>query len=180
MNAIQTLSQALLQEKEFRPPEELPLSDLPSAARPALDFIAIRPYWGSITSIALVKGDLLSETQIKDYCDYFWSITVALARYAGTLQISSAFNTTAVKLGSYGILCFVFENGCRPDLISFIQRQKRFRFASKEYSLFWVADVTSGRVFTHRWLPVGVFPGRKYLEEVLAGRAGPGAVSRAA
>jgi hypothetical protein len=180
MNAIERLSQALLQEKEFRPPERLPVSDLPSAAQPAFDFIAIRPYWGSITSIALVKGDSLSETQIKDYCDYFWSITATLSRYAGTLQISTAFKTAAVKLGSYGILCFVFEGGCGADLISFIQRQKRFRFASKEYSLFWVVDVPAGRVFTHRWLPLGVFPGRKYLEDVLAGRAGPGAVSRAA
>lgn len=173
MTAIQTLSQALIREKEFRPMQELPLADVQPLAGLDFDFLGVRLYWGSVTSLALVGADRLTEPQITGYCNRFTSITAALINHTGTLQISTAFKTTAVRLASYGILCFVFENGCRPDLVAFVQRQKRSNFAKKEYALFWVADASTGRVYSHRWLPFGIFPGRKYLEEVLA-RQGPG------
>ncbi len=167
MKVIESLAQALTREKGFQRLAELTLPDTTPLSVEAFDFIGIRSYWGSITSIALVTADRLTESQIQELGGRFCSVTKALAPFAGKLQISTAFKTTAVKLASYGILCFVFEGGCRDDLIAFVQKQKRGDFSKKEYALFWVVDAQAGRVYAHRWLPFGVFPGRKYLESVL-------------
>jgi len=167
MDTIERLSQALIQEKGVRPVAELALADTTPLKAEAFDFLGVRLYWGSITSIAFVRAGDLTRLQIQGICEQFFSITKALAPLAGRLQISTAFKTAAVSLASYGILCFVFEGGCRDDLMAFVQRQKRGDFMKKEYALFWVVDAQAGKVHAHRWLPFGVFPGRKYLEEVL-------------
>ncbi len=176
MNVIQTLAQALTQEKDFKPLEQLALPDVSPLAGDAFDFVALRTYWGSVTSIAFARGDGLTEAQIKDKCERFFRITEAMTNHTGALQISTAFSTRAVKLASYGILCFVFEGGCPEDRVAFVQKQKRGNFSKKEYALFWVVDVKTGRVYSHRWLPFGVFPGRKYLESALR-RQGRGEAS---
>ncbi len=163
MNTVERVGQALVQEKGFKPLAQLPLSDVTTVAPTAYDFIGVRLYWGSITSIALIRADGLTQPQIQDACQRFVQVTQALTQHTGTMEIS----TKVVKLGSFGIICFVFENGCPAELVRFVQEQKRGNFGTKEYTLSWVIDAQAGRVHTHRLFPLGVFPGKKYLEDVL-------------
>lgn len=180
MDAIARLSQALIQEKGFKPTDQLPLPEVKALALDGFDFFGIREYWGSVASLALMRADNCGEERIGQIAERFFRITQSLSQLAGTLWISTAFKTTGVKLGSSGILGFVYENGCSDALLNFVRKQKRGNFSNKQYALFWVIDVPTGRVHTHRWLPFGVFPRGKYLQEVLERPAGSGLDAAAA
>lgn len=167
MDTLGKLRQGLSQEKEFKPVEELNLPEIQALPKEGFVFVGAREYWGSVASIGLVQADGLTEDEIKTLCERFFAITKSLKKYANVLVVHTLKGSGAVQLGSFGLLCFVYENGCSRDLIEFIQKQKRGSASEKHYAVYWVLDPSARQVHTHRWFPLSVFPGKKYLRSLL-------------
>jgi len=182
-NIINFLSSRLVNDKEFGSIKTIPDPDkfLQKEGldfilqKEGLDFVGITKQWASIASIGLVKADGISEQEINGLCETFYSFTKSLKKfaprmkmYAGGLvglMLSQKFGT---KLSSIGLLCFVFEKGCKESLISFIQNQKFIRAWSNIYAVSWVLDAQNVKVHKHHGLPwAGMYPGEKYLEGLL-------------
>lgn len=156
---VRKLSRALVREKRFTPIEQVALPQLKAFPREEYAFIGIRRwYWGSVVSAALVEADGLGEEEVARHGERFFHLVQLLQQSASQGRLSSS-----------GVLCFVLEKPPTQAVVELVQRQKRLSLGSKCYSLCWVIDAGEGRVYPHRGVPLmGAYPGKKYLEAVLA------------
>lgn len=161
--ALQKLIQALVQQKGFLPIQKLALPELQAFPAEKYDFVGIREYLGSISTIGLVNADPLGEPELIDRCRQFASLTEGLQQHAGRLWVGLA----STRLGSFGVLCFVFEREPSEAVIERVQQQRRILFLRKVHSVYWVIDARSRKIHPHRGLPLSTFPGKRYLEGVL-------------
>jgi len=161
-DTISFLSRRLTSEKEFAQFSEL---DLPTpVAPPAIGFLGLREYWGSIMTIGLVEASRLGTDEIRALADEFYGFTHALLPFAGRFRVGLA----TTRLGSFGLIVFVFHAGCEDATVRLIQECKRGSAWKKDYCVCWALDAARGRVHTHRGFPLTMFPGRRYLERLIA------------
>ncbi len=134
---------------------------------PGLAFIGAKDHWGSVGLVGLAPADDLPASQMTGVVDAFERLTHDLRQNARVLTIFTRYGAASVKLGAFGILCFVFERGCPASTAAFVKAQRRGKASKIEYVLCWSADVPAGRVHDHGMLPRGVFPKKKWVEGVL-------------
>lgn len=65
--------------------------------------------------------------------DGFWAQVEALRAAAGSVAIATGRGARGVRLGSFGLLCFVFERTPDTATVEHIRRLKRFRFRAEEW-----------------------------------------------
>jgi len=75
--------------------------------------------------------------------------------------------TDIAKLGSFGLLCFLYKNLVNPFAVDLIRGLKFGSVWEKDYCLCWSLDFDKGKVNVHRGFPLLMFPGRRYLERLL-------------
>lgn len=152
----------LVAEKELLPAAavELPAGLTP----PDLAFVGLRGYWGSVMSVGLTLADGLTASDVTRQAAGFYAFTHALLPLAGRLTVGP----TTTRLGSFGLLAFVFSRGGPGDLVETIVRTKHGSAFRKDYAVCWALDLPGRAVHAHRGLPLTMFPGRRYLRRVLA------------
>jgi hypothetical protein len=159
---LQELAARLVADHHLIPAASLSLvspSDLPQ-----FEFLGVREYWGSVMSVALVAGDALQVPDIQQSTERFYSFTRSLLPYAGKLVVGLG----SIRLGSFGLVGFVFSGGCPPERLEAIRRSKHGSAWRKDYAVAWALDLPAGLVHAHRGLPLRVFPGRAYFKRVLS------------
>jgi hypothetical protein len=158
---IALLAGRLAKEKGFSPISTI---SLPSEITPpVLGFLGAREYWGSIMTLGPAEGDRLASAQIQQIATDFYRFTHSLLPLAGRIHIGLA----TTRLGSFGLLVFVFRAGCGSNVLAAVRSSKHGSAFRKDYAVCWAADVPAGRVHTHPGFPLTMFPGRRYLERVL-------------
>lgn len=164
MDATDLLERALIEAHGV-----LSLSDLgvDSDALAGLDFVGAKDHWGSVALVGLVRADDLDDAAVTARTDTFDELTRSLHRYAAVLTVLTTKGSARVKLGSFGVLCFVFEDGCPKNMVDLVRRQRRGSAAKKEYTLTWSIDVPARVVHDHGLLPRGVFPAKRWVASIL-------------
>lgn len=160
MDAVDRLERALIAEHGVCSVAELGVE---ADARAGLDFVGAKDHWGSVGLVGLVRADGLDVAAVSARTDTFDALTRSLHRYARLLTVYTSRGSGTVKLGSFGVLCFVFEQGCSKDLVEVVRRQRRGSAAKKEFTLAWSVDVPAATVHDHGLLPRGVFPPKRWL-----------------
>jgi hypothetical protein len=127
-------------------------------------FIGVREYWGSMMTVGLLDADGLSTAAIEAHGEAFYEFTHSLLPFAASLRVGLA----RVKLGSFGLLVFVFRTGCTDEILAAVRGGKRGSAFRKDYSVCWAIDLPAQQVHTHSGLPLTMFPGAKYLRSLLA------------
>jgi hypothetical protein len=138
-----------------------------SDALSGLDFVGTKDHWGSVGLVGLVRADDLDAAAIAARTETFSDLTRSLHRYADVLTVYTLHGSASVKLGSFGVLCFVFEQGCPKELVDVVRRQRRGSATKKEYTLAWSVDVPAATVHDHGLFPRGVFPSKRWLESAV-------------
>lgn len=166
MDTVDCLGNALVEDQGARPLETMGVEphDLDG-----LDFVAAKDHWGSVGLVGLVRADHLDQSEIEQRVTTFDHLTRSLQQHAGVVRIYAPHGTASVRLGSFGVICFVFEDACPKDLSDVIRRQRRTARRSKQYTLPWSADVPTGRVRDHGLFPRGVFPSKRWMESAMGG-----------
>ena len=158
---IEAFVRRICAEKGFVPVSE---ASLPADARPPqIEFLGIRPYWGSIMSLGILRADHRSERDWVALTDELYRFTSALRPLAGSVN--------GARLGSFGLLALLFFEGCSPQQIASVRSLKRGSAWRKDYLLSWACDLPAGRVHGHRGFPLVMYPGRRYIEAVIRGLA---------
>jgi hypothetical protein len=164
MDAVDRLSAALIADQDVRSLDDFGVEP---SARTGLDFVGTKDHWGSVGLVGLIRADGLDSTAIATRTDTFDVLTRSLHRYADVLTVYTLRGSASVKLGSFGVLCFVFEHGCAKDLVNVVRAQRRGSAAKKEYTLTWSIDVPSATVHDHGLFPRGVFPSKRWVASVV-------------
>ena len=161
VDTITSIARQLVADKGYLPAAE---ASLPTdAALPAVPFLGVREYWGSIMTIGLLDADRLTPSQIQQHATAFYAFTHGLLPLAGRLRIGLA----TTRLGSFGLLAFVFAGGCPPHKLEAVLSARHGSAFRKDYSVSWAIDVPAQRVHSHRGLPLTMFPGARYLKRLL-------------
>lgn len=167
MDGVDRLAGALKDREEVRSLAELGVD---AEALSGLDFVGAKNHWGSVGLVGLVRADGLEPAAVAARTDTFDQLTRSLHRYADVLHVFTLRGSASVKLGSFGVLCFVFERGCAKDMVEFVRAQRRGSAAKKEYTLTWSIDVPSGKVHDHGLFPRGVFPSKRWVASTISTR----------
>jgi hypothetical protein len=160
--SVEALAQAVVNEKNYVAAPDLSLP--PDIVIPEFEFLGCRQYVGSVVSLALVDGSRVATAEVGQLLSNFYSFTSILTRFAGRLIVGLG----AIKLGSFGVLAFVFPESPSPQMLHAVRAEKRGSAWRKDYAVAWSLDVEAGLVHTHRGFPLTIFPGRRYLQHVLA------------
>src|SRR5438132_305380 len=109
VDTVDRLGDALVKDQAV-----CPLADLgvEPAALSGLDFAGAKDHWGSVGLVGLVRADSLDAASIAGRTTTFDELTRSLHRYADLLTVYTLRGSGSVKLGSFGVLCFVFQQGC--------------------------------------------------------------------
>jgi hypothetical protein len=158
---LEALVQRLCAEKGFIPASQASLPD--DARPPQIEFLGIRPYWGSVMSIGILHADHRSEHDWVAVTDELYRFTSALRPLAGSVN--------GARLGSFGLLALLFSEGCSPQQAASVRSLRRGSAWRKDYLVSWACDLPAGRVHAHRGFPLVMYPGRRYLEMVIRGVA---------
>jgi len=164
MNIIDHLKVHLVREHHLEPVEQVTFPEIRIIRNAGLEFVGTGKTWGSILSVALVLADSITEERMASLSETFFSFTHSLRKYAGRMPPIPLIGT---KLGSFGLLCFVFEREPDSKLITFIQKQKHGSAWSQDYCLSWILDVHNARVYRHDGLPLKMPPGEEYFRGLL-------------
>jgi hypothetical protein len=136
-------------------------------------FFGIKEQGMRINLVALIKAnDSISKKEISSLFDSFY---LAIQPSSIANQVSGNLR---LKNGIWGILCFIFENGCHEELINFICRQRKSDISPLKLPgvtvVCWVIDVKASEMTTHWWFPAPLstssdvfFPGKDYFEAFL-------------
>ena len=57
---------------------------------------------------------------------------------------------------------------CSPEAVRFIRSQKRGSSWKRYYVVAWAIDLLTRQVHKHRWFPMGMYPGKKYFQNILS------------
>jgi hypothetical protein len=163
MNIIDNLRVHLIREYHLKPSEELAFPEVSIIQNTDLKFTGVGKTYGSMMSIGLVLADSITEEHIASLSETFFTFTHSLRKYAGRIP-----PIIGVKLGSFGLICFVFEREPDSSLIAFIQKQKHGSALSQDYCLSWVLDVNNARVYPHKGFPLRMLPGEDYFKGLLS------------
>lgn len=164
MDTVDRLAGGLKDREEVHSLAELGVD---AEALSGLDFVGAKNHWGSVALVGLVRADGLEPAEIVTKTGTFDELTRSLHRYADVLDVFTMRGSASVKLGSFGVLCFVFEQGCTKDLVELVRAQRRGAAAKKEYTLTWSIDVRTGKVHDHGLFPRGVFPSKRWVASVI-------------
>jgi hypothetical protein len=115
-------------------------------------------------SVGLLDADGLSTAAIEAHSDAFYQFTHSLLPFTGSLRVGLA----TVKLGSFGLLVFVFRTGCTDEIVAAVRGGKRGSAFRKDYAVSWAIDIPAQQVHTHSGFPLTMFPGAKYFRSLLA------------
>ena len=148
-----------MSEKGFASLETLDLPESDSLERDRYKFVGVREHMRSVVTIALQESDRLEVPAAASQFDEFCQFVAAIHRYAGSVG--------STKMGSFGILLHTFNGDVAEELRQSLVAQKRGKIWRKEMCVSWVADLESRRVFRHRGLPIGMFPGSKWIAGVI-------------
>ena len=142
--SVSRLASRLATEKGYKPVEP---------PEPTFGYVGRRRHWGSNAWIALVGADELDRAGLEGFAERFYDLVWNDVSLIGT--------------GSYGILCFVFEDTTpSPEIVEHIRSLKRAP-AKGTWMVYWTMDLATGRVISHGGSPLGLFPGRSYLEKAI-------------
>lgn len=102
-------------------------------------FIGYRVFFLQVDSVAFVPADRLSRAEIIALHQNFFSLTQ---------QISQDFPGIIPQ----GVLGFVFESGCSPEIVKFVRRQTQFSYAAGQsaVTVSWAIDLPAREIHTHR------------------------------
>jgi hypothetical protein len=140
----------------------------------AFDFLGIRETGISIDGFAVVDADDLSEQEISNFHNGFFSM---LREWRPSFFLKRAYKKN-------GLICFIFEKGCTAEDILFILSQKRDSNPAIDSALTvsWVVDLSMKQVYTHDTLVSAfpptmalkslVYPGKTFLEDIINIRMG--------
>jgi hypothetical protein len=143
-HSLSRLASLLATEKGYKPVE---------SAESTFSFVGRRRHWGSHAWIALVGADELDRAGIERFAKHFYDLVWN--------------DVSLIGMGSYGILCFVFEDTTpSPEIVQHIRSLKRAP-AKGNWMVYWTMDLVTGRVISHSGSPWGLFPGRAYLEKAI-------------
>ncbi len=132
------------------------------------EFLGVREYWGSQMSVAVVRGDKVDHDDVPGQAEDFYRFGNALLPLSGNLQVRyGGLNAGRVKLGSFGLMIYVFEHGCGSRTADKIRSCRHGSMKEKDYVRCWVLDGYCRRVITHRGVPFGMFPGKRFLRSLL-------------
>lgn len=169
MDSLSRLSRALVEEGGYRSLSEIGLPSSVNLPVEKFPFTAVKHHWGSVATVSLLPGDGKVQEEIRGLFGEFFRFTQSLKQHARSIVIHQEIGpTTEVKLGSFGVLGFIFENGCPDRLVPWIQDQKKLLFGEKVSAVSWVLDAKARKVTRHRWFPFFMPPRKKFLEAVLA------------
>lgn len=169
MDTVERLGTALVDDHAVRP---LATMGVDAEELAGMDFVAAKDHWGSVGLVGLVRADDLGPAEIEERVTTFDGLTRSLQDHAGVVRVYTGHGSTAVKLGSFGVICFVFERGCPEGVADMVRRQRRGSARAKQYTLAWSADVPTGRVRDHGFLPRGVFPSKRWVQSTIRGESG--------
>lgn len=142
-HSVSRLASLLATEKGYKPVEP---------AEPTFGFVGRRRHWGSHAWIALVGADELDGAGIDRFAERFYGLVWN--------------DVSLIGMGSYGILCFVFEDTPSPDVVEHIRSLKRAP-AKATWMVYWTMVLATGQVISHGGSPWGLYPGRAYLEKAI-------------
>lgn len=112
-------------------------------------FIGFRESTAAIDFITCIEADHLTERQVVELRDQFFSAVQA---------VSYGFGLKPLARNPNGLLAFIFQHGCSDDIASFIQKQTRAAsFQKSAVTVAWAIDVPRKKVFTHN-NPVSILP----------------------
>lgn len=143
----------------FTPAQQLPLAVSWADQMANFDFLGLN--WSVLFgfSLALVKADSLSQTRIMELSQQFIEFNNRLARRPQELQLPVLAQWLTFTMA--GVICFIFEDGCTEELITFIGDQKQGSPAfdkgvlsllwiqTKATCLAWTVDLNAGRLYKH-------------------------------
>lgn len=164
LDTVDRLAGALVADQGVRGLRDLGVEP---EALAGLDFAGTKDHWGSVGLIGLVRADGLDGASIAARATTFDELTRSLHRYADVLTVYTLRGSASVKLGSFGVACFVFEQGCSKEQVDVVRAQRRGSAASKEYTLTWSIDVPSAKVHDHGLFPRGVFPPKRWVASIV-------------
>lgn len=130
-------------------------------AEHSFGFIGRTRHWGSHAWIALVDADELDVLGIEGYAKRFYDLVWN--------------DVSLLGMGSYGVLCFVFEDTPSPRIVEHIRSLKQAAYPAKgNWMVYWTIDLATDRVISHAGPPWGLYPGSAYLEKAIRSyRRGP-------
>ncbi len=169
MKLTRRIVDALQRDKDFVPYNEAE-DLLERVSPPAIQhaFLGVRSYWGSLISLAVIRGEMVHEVDVPGQAETYYRFVQALQPFADSLQVRhGGLNAGQVKLGSFGLMCYVFESGCSDQMAETIRTCRHGSLKNKDYVRCWVLDGHARRVIAHRWVPFGMFPGKRYLRSLL-------------
>jgi hypothetical protein len=164
MNIIDHLRVHLVGDHHLKPVEELTFPEVSIIRNTNLKFTGIGKTYGSMLSVGLVLADSMTEGHIASLSETFFTFTHSLRKYAVRMP---PIPLIGVKLGSFGLICFVFERETDSSLVTFIQKQKHGSPWSQDYCLSWVLDVHKDRVYHHEGFPLKMPIGKDYFKGLL-------------
>ena len=143
--SVSRLASLLSTKKGYRPVEP---------AQPSFGFVGRTRHWGSHAWIALVDADELDVPGIEGFAKRFYDLVWN--------------DVSLIGMGSYGILCFVFDNTPSPRIVEHIRGLKQAANPNKgNWMVYWTIDLATERVIPHAGPPWGLYPGRAYLENAV-------------
>jgi len=170
MDVMEYLKNELIKDKKFSSVEKTKIPELQVIQQRNLDFIGSRKCWGSFFTILLIKGDRLGKDDIADFCNVVFSQVKESRKYANSMPLFMLHFPfvwpSFLRLGSFGLICFVL-NKYDKELIEFIREQKNIDLQSRVITVSWILDIENVVVHTHKSFPLTIFPGRKYLENII-------------
>ncbi|HEV8360062.1 MAG TPA: hypothetical protein VGR28_06370 [Candidatus Thermoplasmatota archaeon] len=133
-----------------------------------LAFLGVKDNWGSLVTCSLALADGLGSDGIAQLAARYHELIEAQLAHTGHLRVPAPGRAVDVRLGSFGVLCLVFERGCSAEQLAAAREAKRIAVKDKASTVVWAVDVPSRKVHRHKGLPLGVIPKPQVLEGALA------------
>jgi hypothetical protein len=125
-----------------------------------------------VALLGLCRADGLGEAELRGRAERFHGLVQALGAARQEEQLTTAMATgegpPQLLLGAFGTLVFVFERGCPPEARRLLRGLKQGASRGGVFSACWALDIAAGKLHAHRWLPLVLFPGKRYARKLPA------------